>query len=631
MAEGPDACKGAVFTCEGTASPGDTAAATYAPAPGTRQPCEIAIRLWELEQQGGATSVRVTSSARTYELYAKIHSNANGSYVASFRGKETERPGVFSVKIPLQESCGRASDASLRLLSIKDKTKLELHHFALDVPGARGGVLEAPDESEHSVPEPISWNEGLAALSPRTQSQAAQIRGMLQSALQPGGPPDGNGIRPGFARGAPPAQLMQAIARAAMGSSQAMPSLPPLAATRSMSGSTMVHPHATHSALQPTLPASSSAAPQTPAPPLSYATGTSTVFPEILPLLQSISSRLQRSDERLAHLETTLDARLQDAVRSGSAAAAEAAPPQVAGALDVTPQEGASTPAGGASPEANGHMGKSNAGVPSSMVSPFANGPGVGDAALRTQSVPSVMEGPSLGGPTPSDSPQANGPQASKLQPALTARLDSFRLELKLRGSFRDAQAEMREIGMAVREVEAKIGSMGEDAASNLDAKVGGFHDAVQGLEAKMSDVAEEAAHGLEAKMDGFNKAAAQGVTSMSTAMADLKTEFEQRLRELEEACKENGTLLRDALANQPTFLSPGQTLQSLSNQARGRPEASEAHAHSPRQSQHSRSSSADSQGSLETVVCMAAGWCQVLCFLIMAQEHLAGLADQPY
>ena len=86
----------------------------------------------------------------------------------------------------LQESCGRASDASLRLLSIKDKTKLELHHFALDVPGARGGVLEAPDESEHSVPEPISWNEGLAALSPRTQSQAAQIRGMLQSALQPG-------------------------------------------------------------------------------------------------------------------------------------------------------------------------------------------------------------------------------------------------------------------------------------------------------------------------------------------------------------------------------------------------------------------------------------------------------------
>ena len=178
---------------------------------------------------------------------------------------------------------------------------------------------------------------------------------------------------------------------------QAMPSLPPLAATRSMSGSTMVHPHATHSALQPTLPASSSAAPQTPAPPLSYATGTSTVFPEILPLLQSISSRLQRSDERLAHLETTLDARLQDAVRSGSAAAAEAAPPQVAGALDVTPQEGASTPAGGASPEANGHMGKSNAGVPSSMVSPFANGPGVGDAALRTQSVPSVMEGPSLG------------------------------------------------------------------------------------------------------------------------------------------------------------------------------------------------------------------------------------------
>ena len=114
---------------QGTASPGDTAAATYAPAPGTRQPCEIAIRLWELEQQvlgrvlrrihspavsvlyisacstqGGATSVRVTSSARTYELYAKIHSNANGSYVASFRGKETERPGVFSVKIPLQVS-----------------------------------------------------------------------------------------------------------------------------------------------------------------------------------------------------------------------------------------------------------------------------------------------------------------------------------------------------------------------------------------------------------------------------------------------------------------------------------------------------------------------------------------------
>ena len=223
------------------------------------------------------------------------------------------------------------------------------------------------------------------------------------------------------------------------------------------------------------------------------------------------------------------------------------------------------------------------------------------------------------GGPTPSDSPQANGPQASKLQPALTARLDSFRLELselrarssaqlrsdivadvsrlqttmvseltasftrmqsdlvseltadfarrqsnlmgdvrrmlseastqllqqssraqsevssaviqgvteaqagsrakqdetnvicaELRGSFRDTQAEMREVGMAVREVEAKIGSMGEDAASNLDAKVGGFHDAVQGLEAKMSDVAEEAAHGLEAKMDGFNKAAVQ-------------------------------------------------------------------------------------------------------------------------
>ncbi len=86
----------------------------------------------------------------------------------------------------MQESCSRASDAILRLLSIRDKTRLELHQFVLDVPGAQGGVVEAQDDTEHSVPEPISWNEGLAALSPKTQSQAAQIRGMLQSALQPG-------------------------------------------------------------------------------------------------------------------------------------------------------------------------------------------------------------------------------------------------------------------------------------------------------------------------------------------------------------------------------------------------------------------------------------------------------------
>ena len=86
----------------------------------------------------------------------------------------------------MQDSCSRASEAILRLLSIRDKTRLEIHQLALDVPGIRGGVLEAPDDSEHSVPEPITWNEGLSALSPKAQSQAAQIRGMLQSALQPG-------------------------------------------------------------------------------------------------------------------------------------------------------------------------------------------------------------------------------------------------------------------------------------------------------------------------------------------------------------------------------------------------------------------------------------------------------------
>ncbi len=46
--------------------------------------------------------MRIRSSARTYELYAKIHSGAAASYVASFRGKETEQPGIYSVKIPLQ-------------------------------------------------------------------------------------------------------------------------------------------------------------------------------------------------------------------------------------------------------------------------------------------------------------------------------------------------------------------------------------------------------------------------------------------------------------------------------------------------------------------------------------------------
>ncbi|KAK9863333.1 hypothetical protein WJX84_004094 [Apatococcus fuscideae] len=237
----PVTCNWQLQQAEGqTESDQESSAVTYAPAPGARQPCEINVQLWQLEEQGGATSIRIKSSARTYELYAKAHSTASPSYVASFRGKETEEAGIFFVKIPLQESCSRASEAILRLLSIRDKTRLEVHQVALDVPGIRGGVLEAPDDAEHSIPEPITWNEGLSALSPKAQSQAAQIRGMLQSALQPGPPTNGNGVRPGFARGNPPAQLMQAIAKAAL-ESQVMPSLPPVAARSMPSGTLSRH------------------------------------------------------------------------------------------------------------------------------------------------------------------------------------------------------------------------------------------------------------------------------------------------------------------------------------------------------------------------------------------------------
>ena len=175
-----------------------------------------------------------------------------------------------------------------------------------------------------------------------------------------------------------------------------MPSLPPVAA-RSMSNGTLVHPAATHRSLEPTLPRNGTNSAQLPRLPSAAGSLAGVASPDILPLLQSISSRLQRTDDRIAKMESTLDARLQDAVRSASAtasaspatAATGSAPAEAAGRNART--EGRPGGMDGADDEAPGPVSiqAANGGM---MISPFANGPGTQSRHHRRLSDP--------GGPT---------------------------------------------------------------------------------------------------------------------------------------------------------------------------------------------------------------------------------------
>ncbi|KAK9836716.1 hypothetical protein WJX74_006599 [Apatococcus lobatus] len=529
----PVTCNWQLQQAEGqTESDQESSAVTYAPAPGARQPCEINVQLWQLEEQGGATSIRIKSSARTYELYAKAHSTASPSYVASFRGKETEEAGIFFVKIPLQESCSRASEAILRLLSIRDKTRLEVHQVALDVPGIRGGVLEAPDDAEHSIPEPITWNEGLSALSPKAQSQAAQIRGMLQSALQPGPPTNGNGVRPGFARGNPPAQLMQAIAKAAL-ESQVMPSLPPVAA-RSMPSGTLVHPQATHLSLEPTIPRNGTASAQLPSFPSSAGSiaGLAAPAPDVVPLLQSISSRLQRTDDRIAKMETMLDARLQEAVRSAPAAPSETASLADAGpaSAEAAKQtgEGRATDAMGADDKALTPFSNQSDNV-GMMISPFANGPGAQSRHQRRLSDPGGITRQNVyPGPESSrDSNQQSGTGAK--QPDFTSQFDQLRSNLT--ADFANTQAEL-------------MAKMQAELMTQMQAKL---MEHMQSMLGDSLKAAQQEPRPIQQASDAWQQ---EVRSAMDQAVSEIKADSSARQQEISSVCTELRTSLEEAQAD---------------------------------------------------------------------------------
>ena len=170
-----------------------------------------------------------------------------------------------------------------------------------------------------------------------------------------------------------------------------MPSLPPVV-SRSMSNGTVVHPAATHLSLEPTIPRNGTNSAQLSRLPSTAGSPAGVVSPDILPLLQSISSRLQRTDDRIARMESRLEARLQDAVGSPSAAASGSA----AAAAGSAPAEAARKNAGTEGRSSGMDAADDKAPGPASdqavnggmMISPFANGPGIQSRHHRRLSDP---------------------------------------------------------------------------------------------------------------------------------------------------------------------------------------------------------------------------------------------------
>ncbi len=166
---------------------------------------------------------------------------------------------------------------------------------------------------------------------------------------------------------------------------QAMPSLPPLAATRSLSNGLVAQLSAADLSLGQDPRPNGLTPASTTSPSSAMSAGAGTTSPDILPLLQSISSRLQRTDDRMARIEAALESgnipsrtSVSETPANTSASAAESA------AFKQGRQGGAlASGSGHNAPEAETVQSPAS-GASGGMISPFANGPSVQrPAALR--------------------------------------------------------------------------------------------------------------------------------------------------------------------------------------------------------------------------------------------------------